>query len=162
MIREGPVEPELLGEIALALGVDLDEMIAARRIDNGPGWVGVILKDADRVRALQPDFTRATTRDKLDIGVIGMYPEGWETLYEVRAFFSGERGEMIEDPVTGSLNASIAQWLISDGMVRTPYVASQGTVLGRTGRVHISGEPGSVWVGGRVFDIVEGHLTVDL
>jgi predicted PhzF superfamily epimerase YddE/YHI9 len=92
------------------------------------------------------------------IGVVGMHPEGWEHLYELRAFFPGEHGETLEDPVTGSLNASMAQWFLAEGRARAPYVASQGTALGRMGRIHISGDAGSVWVGGRVFDVVEGLI----
>ncbi|MFP4072507.1 MAG: PhzF family phenazine biosynthesis protein, partial [Actinomycetota bacterium] len=158
LIREGPVEQSKLEELAAVLGIESADIRAARWVDNGPGWVGLLLEDADTVLELKPDFSRSRSGEKLDIGVVGMYREGWECLYEVRAFFSGEHGEMIEDPVTGSLNASVAQWLISEGLVRTPYVASQGRALGRSGRVHISGRAGSVWVGGRVFDIVYGEL----
>lgn len=159
LIRAGPVEPGKLEEIASVLGVEVSEILAARWVDNGPGWVGVLLEDSDKVLELEPDFTRRSGNESLDIGVVGMYPEGWESMYEVRAFFSGERGEMLEDPVTGSLNASLAQWFISEGRVRTPYVASQGRTLGRSGRVHISGDADSVWVGGHVHDIVTGSLT---
>lgn len=158
LIREGPVDPEELDEIALVLGIETSDIVAARWVDNGPGWVGVLLADADAVRLLEPDFSRHPRRAKLEIGVVGMYPEGWEHRYEVRAFFSGRRGEMLEDPVTGSLNASLAQWLISEQRVKAPYVASQGSAVGRSGRVHISGDADSVWVGGRVFDIVDGRL----
>lgn len=158
MIREGPVDEEHLDVLASVLGVEADDIVAARWIDNGPGWVGVLFDDADSVLALKPDFSRYSGDGKLDIGVVGMYPEGASTRYEVRAFFSGQRGEMIEDPVTGSLNASLAQWLVGDGRVETPYVASQGAALGRSGRVHISGTAGSIWVGGRVFDVVSGQF----
>lgn len=158
LIRDGPVDPPEIAELAMVLGVDVSEILEARWVDNGPGWVGLLLEDADSVKALEPDFSRHPRRDRLDIGVVGMYPEGWEHSYEVRAFFSGPRGEVLEDPVTGSLNASIAQWLISEQRASTPYVVSQGTVLGRSGRVHISGDADSVWVGGHVFDIVDGHF----
>lgn len=158
LIRDGPLDPTDIEELAVVLGIDPSEILAARWVDNGPGWVGVLLKDADAVRELEPDFSRHPRAEKLDIGVVGMYPEGGEYRYEVRAFFSGRRGEMLEDPVTGSLNASIAQWLISERRVKTPYLASQGSALGRSGRVHISGDADSVWVGGQVFDIVEGRL----
>lgn len=157
LIRDGPVDPEELAGLAAVLGIELTDIRAARWVDNGPGWVGLLLEDADVVRGLRPDFSKGTG-ERLDIGVVGMYPEGWDTTYEVRAFFSGERGEMLEDPVTGSLNASLAQWMLSEGWVKAPYVASQGRALGRSGRVHISGDADSVWVGGQVFDIVDGHL----
>lgn len=158
LIRDGPVDPSEIADLAMVLGVDVSEILEARWVDNGPGWVGLLLEDADSVKALEPDFSRHPRRDRLDIGVVGMYPEGWEHAYEVRAFFSGPRGELLEDPVTGSLNASVAQWLISEHGASTPYVVSQGTVLGRSGRVHISGDADSVWVGGHVFDIVDGHF----
>lgn len=158
LIRDGPVAPEKLTEIAMVLGIDVSEIRSARWVDNGPGWVGILLEDSDAVLDLEPDFSRGRGSDQLDVGVVGFYREGWECLYEVRAFFSGERGQMLEDPVTGSLNASLAQWLISGGLVKTPYVASQGRALGRSGRVHIAGDADSVWVGGRVFDVVSGGL----
>lgn len=158
LIREGAVDPVELDAIALVLDIDSSDILAARWVDNGPGWVGILLEDADAVRALQPDFSRHPRKAKLEIGVVGMYPEGWEYLYEVRAFFSGPHGEMREDPVTGSLNASVAQWLISERGLKTPYIVSQGSALGRSGRVHISGNVDSVWVGGHVFDVVDGHL----
>ena len=158
LIRQGKVDSAELEEVALVLGIDPSDILAARWVDNGPGWLGVLLEDVDAVRALEPDFSRHPRNAALDIGVVGMYPEGSEFLYEVRAFFSGAHGEMHEDPVTGSLNASVAQWLIPDRGLKTPYVVRQGTALGRSGRVHISGDSGSVWVGGSVFDIVDGHL----
>jgi PhzF family phenazine biosynthesis protein len=158
LIREGAVDPAELDEIAIVLGIHSADTIAASWVDNGPGWVAVLLENADAVRALEPDFSRHPRKVKLDIGVVGMYPEGGEALYEVRAFFSGARGEMHEDPVTGSLNASVAQWLISERGLQTPYVVHQGSAVGRSGHVHISGTVDSVWVGGHVFDIVDGHL----
>lgn len=158
LIRDDPVDRADLEKIALVLGIDISEIGISRWVDNGPGWVGVMVEDATSVLALQPDFSRNPDGDKLDIGVVGFYREGDEFLYEVRAFFTGERGEMIEDPVTGSLNASMAQWLVSERLAKTPYVASQGGALGRQGRVYISGDADSVWVGGQVFDVVDGRL----
>ena len=158
LIRDGPVEPEKLSEIADVLGLEGPDIRDARWVDNGPGWVGVLLEDADAVLELEPDFSRRRSGESLDIGVVGFYREGWKTLYEVRAFFSGQGGNMLEDPVTGSLNASLAQWLITAGLAKPPYVASQGRALGRSGQVHISGDADSVWVGGRVFDVVSGRL----
>ena len=159
LIRDGPVDPSEVDEIAHVLGIDRSDILAARWVDNGPGWVGILVKDADAVLGLEPDFTRHARKERLDIGVVGMYPEGGDYLYEVRAFFSGHRGEMVEDPVTGSLHASIARWLIADQGLTTPYVASQGTVLGRSGRVHVEADADSLWIGGLVFDVVDGHLS---
>jgi PhzF family phenazine biosynthesis protein len=158
LIKEGPVSDRELEHLAVVLGIDPADVLAARWVDNGPGWAGVMLGDADAVLALEPDFGRRTSEEKLDIGVVGFYPDGHDSRYEVRAFFTAERGEMREDPVTGSLNASLAQWMLEEGLVQTPYLASQGTALGRAGRVTITGDRSSVWVGGRVFDLVSGEL----
>ena len=162
LVRAGPVDGNHLAEVAVVLGVDGADIHDARWVDNGPGWVGLLLADADTVLDLEPDFSRYIRDEALDIGVVGMYPDGSPCRYEVRAFFSGSRGEMVEDPVTGSLNASLAQWLLSEGRVDAPYVASQGTRLGRRGRVQITtDDSGSVWVGGAVFDVVDGRLRPD-
>lgn len=158
LLRSGRVDHAEMERLIAVLGVDSNEVVAARWVDNGPGWVGVLLQDAETVLGLEPDFARYTGDERLEIGVVGMYPEGSEYRYEVRAFFTGSRGEMREDPVTGSLNASLAQWMLDEGRVEAPYLASQGARLGRSGRVHISSDEGSaVWVGGRVHDIVDGH-----
>jgi predicted PhzF superfamily epimerase YddE/YHI9 len=146
-----------VGRLAEVLGIEAGAILDARWVDNGPGWVGVLLEDADAVLALDPDFSRYAGEEGLEIGVLGMYPEGSEFAYEVRALFTGGRGEMREDPVTGSLNASVAQWMLDEGRVETPYLASQGAKVARSGRVHISRDAaGSVWVGGSVFDILDG------
>jgi PhzF family phenazine biosynthesis protein len=158
LLRSGPVDPVELERLVAVLGVQSEEVVAARWVDNGPGWVGVLLRDAETVLGLEPDFTRYSGEERLEVGVVGMYPVGSEYSYEVRAFFTGARGEMREDPVTGSLNASLAQWMLDEGLVEAPYLASQGARVGRTGRVHISSDDGgAVWVGGRVVDIVDGH-----
>lgn len=157
--RSGPVEGAQLAVFADVLGLDTSEIIASNWVDNGPGWVGLQVGDAETVLRLEPDFSRHPRPRDLDIGVFGFHGPGSETLYEVRAFFSDQHGRMREDPVTGSLNASLAQWLITSGHVTPPYVASQGTALGRAGRAHISqDESGSVWVGGRTATIVVGAV----
>ena len=158
LLRDGPVATVELERLAATLGLDLDQVVSARWVDNGPGWVGLRLADAETVLGLEPDFSRYHGDDRLDIGVVGPHPEDSEYAYEIRAFFTGGRGEMREDPVTGSLHASVAQWMIEEGLVEPPYVASQGARLGRSGRVSVTtDDDGSVWIGGRVFDIVDGH-----
>ena len=98
----------------------------------------------------------------IDIGLVGPYASGSECAFEVRAIFSDDRGAMREDPVTGSLNASVAQWLIESGRAAAPYVVSQGSALGRRGRVHISQDDhGAVWVGGSTVTVVRGSVTLD-
>jgi PhzF family phenazine biosynthesis protein len=158
LIRSGPVEGSFLEEVAAVLGIDRGDIVDAQWADNGPGWVAVLLADADAVLALEPDFSRFTGEGSLDIGVVGPYPEGSEVAFEVRALFSDERRAMREDPVTGSLNASLGQWLLSSGRATAPYVAGQGTRLGRVGRVHVDRDAeGTVWVGGATHTCIEGH-----
>lgn len=158
-IRGGSVDPHELTEFADVLGVEPGDIVRAAWVDNGPGWVGIQLRDARSVVDVEPDFSRHPRRETLDIGVVGFHPPDNQCRYEVRAFFTGQSGRTLEDPVTGSLNAGLATWLIEEGVVEPPYVVSQGTVLGRTGRVHISqDEAGTVWVGGETTTIIEGTL----
>jgi PhzF family phenazine biosynthesis protein len=154
LLRSGDVDDDTLAETAIALGIARDSIIEAAWIDNGPGWLGVLLNSAEEVLAITPSAT------ELKIGVIGPHPVGSPAAYEVRAFF-GAGTASFEDPVTGSLNASAAQWLIGTGRATPPYVVSQGTALGRAGRVYVSTDgDGQVWVGGDVVTCVAG--TVEL
>ncbi|WP_117214033.1 PhzF family phenazine biosynthesis protein [Allorhizocola rhizosphaerae] len=151
LIRSGPVDADLVAKLAGALRVDPHDIQDAQWADNGPGWVAVMLADADAVLALRPGPV------DLDIGVVGPHPAGSPEAFEVRAFFPKD-GATVEDPVTGSLNASLAQWLIGTGRATAPYVARQGTALGRAGRVHImQGEDGRIWVGGGTVTCVAGE-----
>lgn len=152
LIRSGPVEEPLVRHIASVLRIDRDDIVDAAWCDNGPGWVAVLLPAAAAVLALQPIFI------DIDLGVVGPYPAGSPAAFEVRAFFP-KHGATVEDPVTGSLNASLAQWLLDGGRARAPYVASQGTALGRHGRVHISrDDEGTIWVGGGTITCVGGYV----
>ena len=155
LVRSGAVETSVLQQIARALGIDLARIRASNWVDNGPGWVGVLLSSREEVLALQMDYT---VLDGLNLGVIGPWAgEGAEADVEVRAFIGGE---FAEDPVTGSLNASLAQWLIGAGELPERYVASQGTVIGRRGRVSIERIGNDVWVGGRVQTCVVGQISI--
>lgn len=136
-LRSGPLEPEVLERAQAALGV---EIIDHQWVDNGPGWAAVRLADAQTVLAVEPDWG---VLGDLKLGLVGEYPPGSECDVEVRGLFGG-----IEDPVTGSLNASLAQWFFRTGVIDRDYVASQGTVLGRRGRVAVRREDGKVWIGG--------------
>lgn len=159
LIRSGAVDSVELAEFAYVLGIETSDIVASAWVDNGPGWVGIQLRDAETVLGLEPDFSRHPKPGSLDIGVVGFHPPESESLYEVRAFFSGQTGRMLEDPVTGSLNAGLADWLIGEEKAKPPYVASQGTVLGRTGRVHVShDEEGTIWIGGNTTTLVEGII----
>jgi PhzF family phenazine biosynthesis protein len=152
LIRSGPVEDQLVEEIASGLGIDRAEIVDAEWADNGPGWVAVLLESADAVLTLRPEPV------DLDIGVVGAYPPGSPQAFEVRAFFPKD-GATVEDPVTGSLNASLAGWLLRTGRATTPYVASQGTALGRSGRVHVSRDAdGTIWVAGGTVTCVAGDV----
>ena len=151
-IRSGPVEPDLVGDLAGQLGIDRADIVDTQWVDNGPGWVGVLLDSAEAVLDLRP------TRVRMDIGVVGPRTDG-DTRFEIRAFFQRD-GVTVEDPVTGSLNASLAQWLLGTGRATAPYVASQGTALGRAGRVHVSQDPdGQVWVGGDTVTCITGEVS---
>jgi PhzF family phenazine biosynthesis protein len=152
LVRSGPVDESLLEHLASVLGVGRTEIVDAQWVDNGPGWVAAFLESAAAVLALRPGVV------DLDVGVVGPYPEGSPNAFEVRAFFPKE-GATVEDPVTGSLNASLAQWLVGNGTVSTPYIVSQGTALGRAGRVHVSRDAeGTIWVGGGTVTCVAGEV----
>ena len=163
LLRDGPLDDATLDEAVAALGISRDAVLDAAWIDNGPGWLGLLLGSAAEVLAIQPGNT------PLKIGVIGAASgdedagngrAGNAHAYEVRGFFP-EDGRTFEDPVTGSLNASAAQWLIATGRFTPPYVAVQGTALGRAGRVYIStDEGGQVWVGGDAVICVSGTVNL--
>jgi PhzF family phenazine biosynthesis protein len=154
LARSGPADEELVERIAAALGIDRGEIVDAEWVDNGPGWVAALLPSADAVLALRPGPVA------FSLGVVGPYPASSPQAFEVRAFLPKD-GSTVEDPVTGSLNASLAQWLLRTGRARAPYVASQGTALGRAGRVHISSDAdGTIWAGGGTVTCVTGEVDV--
>jgi len=154
LLRGGPVEESLVCEAATSLGIDRDAIIDSAWIDNGPGWLGVQLASAEQVLAIKPQRTNLT------LGVIGAYPTGSRFAYEVRAFYSSG-GVTVEDPVTGSLNASLAQWLIEAGRFMPPYLASQGKAMGHEGEIHISmDQMNQVWIGGEVTACIQGTVEI--
>jgi len=151
LVRSGPAGEEEAAKVAAALGVDPAEMLAVEWVDNGPGWIAALFESAERVLELRPgalDF---------DLGVVGFHPPGSAAAIELRAF-APVNGLAYEDPVTGSLNASVAQWLLGSGRLRAPYLASQGGAVGRAGRIRISqDEEGTIWVGGRIETVIGGE-----
>lgn len=152
LLRSGPVEQRLVDAIACSLRIERSAIIDAAWADNGPGWVAVLLESAATVLDLEPGSV------DIDLGVVGPYPQGSPEAFEVRAFFPRD-GATVEDPVTGSLNASLAQWLTATGRIDTPYVARQGTVLGRDGRIHVSRDnDGTIWVGGSTITCLRGDM----
>ena len=157
LIRSGDVDEQTLAAIARALGISESEILASSWADNGPGWVAVMLDSAESVLNLVPD---SDASHGLDIGVVGPYASGGDAAFEVRAFFP-KNGVLAEDPVTGSLNASLAQWLLGTDRATAPYVASQGHALGRAGRVFVSQDDGGiVWIGGNTAWCVSGSIEI--
>jgi len=175
LLRSGPLDGETLSRVREGLGLTAEQILASNWVDNGPGWLGVLLGSRDEVLGIKPDYAALKG---LNVGVIAPWTgEGAEADYEVRALIAEEG---CEDPVTGSLNASLAQWLIGTswesglpamGAASTPspasrtptrfserYTVSQGTVIGRRGRVHIERVEGVVWVGGEVQPGVSGKV----
>ncbi|HZU12419.1 MAG TPA: PhzF family phenazine biosynthesis protein [Chloroflexota bacterium] len=155
LIRSGPLDEPKIAETLSVLRIPRDTVVDIAWADNGPGWVAVLLRSADAVLALEPERWHAS---RVDIGVVGPYPEGRPAAFELRAFFSDHLGTIREDPVTGSLNASVAQWLLGTGRAQAPYMASQGTALGRQGRIEITrDDEGEIWVGGQARTLVGGQ-----
>jgi PhzF family phenazine biosynthesis protein len=152
--RTGALEPDLLAKIAKALALSPSDIVHHQWVDNGPGWCAVMLRSAHQVHSLKPDWA---SLDPIKLGVVGPHDPGHDAAFEVRAFI-GSGG--YEDPVTGSLNASLAQWLIGAGLAKSSYVAAQGTALQRAGRVHLRSDGEEVWVGGDVVDVIRGEVTL--
>jgi PhzF family phenazine biosynthesis protein len=154
LVRDGPVDEPTVAHLAEVLRIPRSAVVDAHWVDNGPGWVAVLLASADEVLALRPGFV------DVDLGVVGPYPVGGPVAFEVRAFFP-LNGATVEDPVTGSLNASLAGWLLRTGRATAPYVAGQGSALGRDGRAHISQDAdGTIWVGGGTITCIAGDVDI--
>ncbi len=155
LLRDGPVDEARVAELAEFLRLDRSEIVEARWADNGPGWIALLLKSAEAVLAVEPARHHP---ERVDVGLIGPYPEGSEVAFELRVFFSDHHGGLLEDPVTGSFNASAAQWLLGSGRAPSPYVAAQGTRLGRRGRIQVDRDgDGNVWIGGRTETFFSGR-----
>jgi PhzF family phenazine biosynthesis protein len=152
--RSGALDDVTLARIAGVLRLRPSEIVAHQWVDNGPGWMAVMVRSAAAALSLDTDF--GGERD-LKLGVIGPHPAGQEAAFEVRAFFPSPNG-IAEDPVTGSLNAGLAQWLIAAGLAPPSYVASQGTKLGRRGRVHVARDGATFWIGGDVAPCIDGSV----
>ena len=154
--RREPVAPELLAAVLAALGCPVEAVQAAQWLDNGPRWLGLQLSDTDTLLRLAPDHGRLKHLAK--VGLVAPRPAGGDCHYEVRAFAAPLGVE--EDPVTGSLNASLAQWLIDSGAAPAAYVAAQGTALGRAGRVWVRQADDALWIGGDVAACISGTVMV--
>lgn len=158
LTRRGPLSGADLDRLTAGLGVDPVAIVQHAWCDNGPPWQAVLLPSAAAVLAVRPDASVLAGRF---VGVVGPYrPGDHDCAFEVRAFFPGNHG-IAEDPVTGSLNAALAQWLIGVGLAPSRYIASQGTALGRAGRVHVERDAtGEVWIGGSTVTCVTGSVTL--
>ncbi len=186
-LKRSAPSPAVLAQVAAALGLKAQHIIAAQLLDNGPVWLGLLLDSADTVLQLEPDHL-ALKKHGLKVGVAGAHaahaapvliaranreakafaasaaaaPEEVDADFEVRAF-AAPMG-INEDPVTGSLNAGLAQWLMAEGHAPDNYVVAQGTCLGRAGRVHLSRESAAgttqVWVGGESVTCITGTVTL--
>jgi PhzF family phenazine biosynthesis protein len=158
LVRSGPVEDDLVERAVAALGLGRSQVLAAEWVDNGPGWIALLLGSPDEVLAVRPGGTDVDLG--VDFGLVALYPPGGPLAIEVRAFFPKD-GMLVEDPVTGSLNASLGQWLTASGRLSTPYIAGQGTALGRAGRVYVSAaDDGSIWVGGGTVTLIDGTIEI--
>ena len=159
LTRSGPVDATTLATVVAGLGLPDGAVVAAEWVDNGPGWLGILLDSAETVLAMTPDLPAL---GGVEVGVIGPYAaadaERLGAAYEVRAICPSLG--IGEDPVTGSLNAGLAQWLVGSGRAPAAYTASQGTVLGRHGRVRITAEDGGIWVGGDTVTCILGRVVL--
>lgn len=153
LTRFGPVDDAIRAQLAAGLRLPEDALLDASWLVNGPEWIGVLLESAEQVLAVEPDLVAMAD---LKVGVIGPHEPGAAVDFEVRTFIPGDA--MVEDPVTGSFNAGAAQWLIGTGRAPDEYVAAQGTVLGRAGRIHVNAEDGEIWVGGASATCIQGTV----
>ncbi|KMN32389.1 phenazine biosynthesis protein PhzF [Chromobacterium sp. LK1] len=156
LLRSGPVDEELLERVRLGLRLAPEAIIAAQWVDNGAGWLAVMLAKRQQVLELQPDYPALSG---LAVGVIARCDprqDDSDAQFEVRAFISGDG--MPEDPATGSLNAGIAQWLLGAGLAPTRYRVSQGLSMGRAGCIEVEQVGNEVWIGGNAVTCIEGRL----
>ncbi len=146
LLRDGPVDETKVAEVVDFLNIDRSIIVDIQWVDNGPGWIAVLLASAEAVLKVIPAARRPS---RIDVGLVAPHAPDGPADFELRAFFTDQAGNVREDPVTGSLNASIAQWLFASGRATDSYVASQGTAIGRAGRIGISRDAeGQVWVAG--------------
>ena len=183
LLRTAP-SPEVLAQVASALGIKAAQVTAAQLLDNGPIWLGLLLDSPETVLQIMPNH-QELAKLGVKVGVAGIYPAqatapliaranreakafvqsestpapDLEANLEVRAF-AASMG-INEDPVTGSLNASLAQWLMADGFMPAHYTAAQGVCMGRAGQIDLQrdkhgDEEGQVWVGGQSVTCIDG------
>jgi PhzF family phenazine biosynthesis protein len=150
------VSADDLEAVLAAVGAPRQRLVAAQWLNNGPHWLTLLLDSAEAVLALEPDA--AAMKRFASVGIAGPHRLGGDLAFEVRAFIG--RPTLYEDPVTGSLNAGLAEWLIGTGRAPERYLASQGTRLGRAGRVRIAREGSTIWVGGDTVTCIRGEVAL--
>jgi len=155
LVRSGGLEPEVLARAVAALRIAPDQVLGSNWIDNGPGWLGIRLRSAQEVLDVRPDYAGM---GELAVAVVGAHEGGGPADFEVRAFVPGLN--VNEDPVTGSANAGLAQWLLAEGITDGNHTARQGTVLGRGGIIEVRNESGAIWVGGRSRSVINGRVSI--
>ena len=155
-VRQEAVDEALLQPVVSALGLQREQVLQARWLDNGPRWLALLVGTAETVLSIEPDHA-ALARLSAKVGVVGAHPPGSACLFELRAF-AAPIG-VPEDPVTGSLNASVALWLMAQGLAPARYTASQGARLGRAGRVDLHRDGDTLWVGGHSVTCIQGQVT---
>jgi PhzF family phenazine biosynthesis protein len=155
LLKSGPLEVDVLERVRKGLGLPADAIVDAQWVDNGAGWLALLLKDRQQVLTLRPDYPQLR-----DLAVAPWDPvvDGDAAQFEVRGFIAGDG--MPEDPATGSLNAGLAQWMLSKGLAPSAYVVSQGVTMGRAGRIHVERIGDEVWIGGAVVTCINGTLTL--
>jgi PhzF family phenazine biosynthesis protein len=156
LVRKGAIEPELRKRVIAGLHLQEDDVVDAQWVDNGPGWLALLLKTRHDVLALRPNFAAISG---IRVGVVAACENDKDddlVNFEVRAFTAAG----FEDPVTGSLNAGIAQWLIGSGIAPPSYVAAQGTAVGRMGRIHVTRDEQAIWIAGDVTTCIDGTVAL--
>jgi PhzF family phenazine biosynthesis protein len=156
LVRTGDLDGDYVEQIATAFGIDADRVLSHQWVDNGPGWAVIRLATAQEVLDLEPDLSQIPTAM---IGAIGAYPEGSAHAFEMRTFAPGVG--VAEDPVCGSMNASVGQWLLGTGVVAGGYRVSQGTRIGRSGEITITPDTESnVWISGATNTLFRGVANI--
>lgn len=158
LLRSGPLDAELLERVRLALNLEPAAIVRSQWVDNGAGWLALMLTDRQTVLELQPDYSKLLG---LAVGVVAPCDptrDEVDAQFEVRAFIAGDGAP--EDPATGSLNAGVAQWLLGAGLAPSQYVVSQGTAIGRAGRIRVQQQGDEIWIGGAVSLCIEGRLSL--
>ncbi len=155
LARTGDVADDIMATILKGLGITADDVELCQWIDNGPGWLGILLKSVDKLLEIQPDYAPLKN---YEIGLCAIYPEGNQVSLEVRGLCGSIYAE---DPVTGSLNAAFAQWLIPHGKLPANYTARQGRCVERDGWIYITSDEDGIWVSGDVVECISGMVEFD-